>query len=229
MGGSKEPFHPSGPTGPVISTGPALRQASTSQGKGLGMNRRHMFRALGQGIGLAALAVAMVGCAGNDAPMETASAGQIGEYHLGPGDALRVIVFGEEQLSGEFRVDGTGKVAMPLIGEVSAKDRSTRDLEKEITTRLSAGYVKDPKVSVEVLNHRPFFILGEVRNPGQYQYVNGMTALSAVAMAGGYTYRAKEDYVLITRGADPKKEIRKAPITTSVMPDDVVRVPERYF
>lgn len=229
MGGSREPFHPSGPTGTVIRTGPALRQASTSQGKGLGMNRRHVFRALGQGIGLAALAVAMVGCAGNDAPMETASAGQIGEYHLGPGDALRVIVFGEEQLSGEFRVDGTGKVAMPLIGEVSAKDRSTRDLEKEITTRLSAGYVKDPKVSVEVLNHRPFFILGEVRNPGQYQYVNGMTALSAVAMAGGYTYRAKEDYVLITRGADPKKEIRKAPITTSVMPDDVVRVPERYF
>nr|WP_255542813.1 polysaccharide biosynthesis/export family protein [Azospirillum sp. INR13] len=117
----------------------------------------------------------------------------------------------------------------PLIGEVSAKDRSTRDLEKEISTRLSAGYVKDPKVSVEVLNHRPFFILGEVRNPGQYQYVNGMTALSAVAMAGGYTYRAKEDYVLITRGADPKKELRRAPITTSVMPDDVVRVPERYF
>ncbi len=193
------------------------------------MNRRHVFRALGQGIGLAALAVAMVGCAGNDAPMETAGAAQIGEYHLGPGDALRVIVFGEEQLSGEFRVDGTGKVAMPLIGEVSAKDRSTRDLEKEITTRLSAGYVKEPKVSVEVLNHRPFFILGEVRNPGQYQYVNGMTALSAVAMAGGYTYRAKEDYVLITRGADPKKEIRKAPITTSVMPDDVLRVPERYF
>ncbi|CAO3351538.1 polysaccharide export protein [Azospirillum melinis] len=194
------------------------------------MNRRQVIRALGQGIGLAALAVAMVGCAGgNDAPMETASAGQIGEYRLGPGDALRVIVFGEEQLSGEFRVDGTGKVAMPLIGEVSAKDRNTRDLEKEIATRLSAGYVKDPKVSVEVLNHRPFFILGEVRNPGQYQYVNGMTALSAVAMAGGYTYRAKEDYVLITRGSDPKKEIRKAPITTSVMPDDVVRIPERYF
>ncbi|KAA0577430.1 polysaccharide export protein [Azospirillum sp. B21] len=193
------------------------------------MNRRQVIRALGQGIGLTALAVAMVGCAGNDAPLETANVGQISEYRLGAGDALRVIVFGEEQLSGEFRVDGTGKVAMPLIGEVSAKDRSTRDLEKEISTRLSAGYVKDPKVSVEVLNHRPFFILGEVRNPGQYQYVNGMTALSAVAMAGGYTYRAKEDYVLITRGADPKKEIRRAPITTSVMPDDVVRVPERYF
>ncbi|MBP2302308.1 polysaccharide biosynthesis/export family protein [Azospirillum picis] len=194
------------------------------------MNRRQVIRALGQGAGVAALAVAMTGCAGgSDVPMETADVGQITDYNLGPGDALRVIVFGEEQLSGEFRVDGAGKVAMPLIGEVAAQGRSTRDLEKEIATRLSSGYVRDPKVSVEVLNHRPFFILGEVRNPGQYQYVNGMTALSAVAMAGGYTYRAKEDYVLITRGNDPKKQTRRAPITTTVMPDDVVRVPERYF
>lgn len=154
---------------------------------------------------------------------------QVSEYRLGPGDALRVIVFGEEQLSGEFRLDAAGRVAMPLIGEVPAKDRSTRDLEKEISKRLEAGYVKDPKVSVEVLNFRPFFILGEVRNPGQYAYVNGMTALSAVAMAGGYTYRAKEDYVLISRGSDPKKQVYRAPITTPVLPDDVVRIPERYF
>lgn len=189
------------------------------------MNRRHMFRTLG----LTAVAAVMAGCAGMDAPPEPPGAAQATEYRLGSGDALRVIVFGEEQLSGEFRVDGGGKVAMPLIGEVNAKNRTTRELENEITGRLSQGYVKDAKVSVEVMNHRPFFILGEVRNPGQYQYVNGMTALSAVAMAGGYTYRAKEDYVLITRGADPQKQLRKAPITTQVMPDDVVRVPERYF
>ncbi len=189
------------------------------------MNRRHVFRALG----LTAIAAAMVGCAGMDAPPETGEVAQVTDYRLGSGDALRVIVFGEEQLSGEFRVDGSGKVAMPLIGEVPAKDRTTRELETDISKRLSQGYVRDAKVSVEVLNHRPFFILGEVRNPGQYQYVNGMTALSAVAMAGGYTYRAKEDYVLITRGADPKKQLRRAPITTPVMPDDVLRVPERYF
>ncbi|CAO3413522.1 polysaccharide biosynthesis/export family protein [Azospirillum doebereinerae] len=193
------------------------------------MNRRHVFRVLGRGVGLAALAVAMAGCAGMDAPMETASAAQVTDYRLGSGDALRVIVFGEEQLSGEFRVDGAGKVAMPLIGDVAAKDRTTREVEKEIATKLSQGYVRDAKVNVEVMNHRPFFILGEVRNPGQYQFQSGMTALSAVAMAGGYTYRAKEDYIFITRGNDPKKELRKAPITTTVMPDDVVRVPERYF
>lgn len=189
------------------------------------MNRRHVFRALG----FTAVAIAMAGCAGVDAPLEPADAAQVSDYRLGSGDALRVIVFGEEQLSGEFRVDGTGKVAMPLIGEVNARNRTTRDLEKDISQRLNQGYVRDAKVSVEVMNHRPFFILGEVRNPGQYQYANGMTALSAVAMAGGYTYRAKEDYVLITRGNDPKKQLRRAPITTPVMPDDVVRIPERYF
>jgi len=189
------------------------------------MNRRHLFRALG----LTAVAAAMAGCAGMDAPPEPPGAAEIGEYRLGAGDALRVIVFGEEQLSGEFRVDGSGKVAMPLIGEVQAKDRTTRELEADIANRLSQGYVRDARVNVEVMNHRPFFILGEVRNPGQYPFVNGMTALSAVAMAGGYTYRAKEDYVLITRGNDPQKQLRRAPITTPVMPDDVVRVPERYF
>ena len=190
------------------------------------MNRRHVFRVLG----LTAVAAGLVGCAGVNAPMEEAgSVQQVSEYRLGSGDALRVIVFGEEQLSGEFRVDGAGRVAMPLIGEVPAKDRTARELETEISNRLSQGYVRDARVSVEVMNHRPFFILGEVKNPGQYQFVNGMTALSAVAMAGGYTYRAKEDYVLVTRGSDPKKEVRRAPITTPIMPDDVVRVPERFF
>ncbi|HYD67805.1 polysaccharide biosynthesis/export family protein [Azospirillum sp.] len=193
------------------------------------MNRRKLFRVLGMSVIGAAVGAGMSGCAGIDAPMEPEGLAMSTDYRLGPGDAVRVIVFGEDQLSGEFRVDGAGQVAMPLIGEVPARDRTTRALEQDISKRLSQGYVKDAKVSVEVLNHRPFFILGEVRNPGQYQYVNGMTALSAIAMAGGFTYRAKEDFILITRGSDPKKGTYKAPITTRVMPDDVVRIAERYF
>ena len=192
------------------------------------MNRRTMFRALGFAAFGAGLAVA--GCASQDAPPEpVGQAPTASEYKLGAGDALRVIVFGEEQLSGEFRLDAAGRVAMPLIGEVAAKNKTTREVEKDIAKRLEAGYVKDAKVSVEVLNFRPFFILGEVRNPGQYTYVNAMTALSAIAMAGGYTYRAKEHYILISRGNDPKTQVYKAPITTPVLPDDVVRIPERYF
>ncbi len=191
------------------------------------MNRRMMFRLAGLSVLGAGLAVS--GCATQDAPPEPANLSQVSDYRLGAGDALRVIVFGEEQLSGEFRVDGSGSVAMPLIGEVPARNRTPREVENDIARRLEKGYVREARVSVEVLNHRPFFILGEVRNPGQYAYVNGMTALSAVAMAGGFTYRAKDDYVLVTRGSDPKKHLYKAPITTPVMPDDVVRIPERYF
>lgn len=189
------------------------------------MKRRQLFQILG----LTTVGAAFSGCASQDAPLEAMAMARGGDYRLGAGDALRVIVFGEEQLSGEFRVDGSGTVAMPLIGEVPAQGTTTRQLEQAIAKRLEQGYVRDARVSVEVLNHRPFYILGEVRNPGQYPYVNGMTALSAVAMAGGYTYRAREDYVLVTRGSDPDKQIRRAPTTTPVNPDDVVRIPERYF
>lgn len=191
------------------------------------MNRRTMFRLAGLSVLGAGLAVS--GCASQDAPPEPAGLSQMSDYRLGSGDALRVIVFGEEQLSGEFRVDAAGAIAMPLIGQVQARDRTPREVEADIARRLEKGYVREARVNVEVLNHRPFFILGEVRNPGQYAYVNGMTALSAVAMAGGFTYRAKNDYVLVTRGSDPGKTVYKAPITTPVMPDDVVQIPERYF
>lgn len=192
------------------------------------MNRRHLFRLLGlSAVGAAGLGI--TGCANIDAPPEPQGMVQAGEYRLGAGDALRVIVFGEEQLSGEFRVDGSGSVAMPLIGEVQANNRTTRQLEQEIASRLEKGYVRDARVSVEVLNHRPFYILGEVRNPGQYSFQNGMTALTAVAMAGGYTYRADDDFILVTRGSDPDKKLYRAPLNTPIMPDDVVQIPERYF
>ncbi|HEY0836511.1 MAG TPA: polysaccharide biosynthesis/export family protein [Azospirillum sp.] len=191
------------------------------------MDRRTALRVLGWsaiGPGLV-----LAGCANMDAPPEPAGLADSGDYRLGPGDAVRVVVFGEDVLSGEFRVDGSGRIAMPLIGEVPARDRTTRELEQEIARRLSPAYVRDAKVAVEVLAFRPFFILGEVRTPGQYPYVSGMTALSAVAMAGGFTYRAREDVVFVSRGRDPERKVYKAPITTPVFPDDVVRVAERFF
>jgi polysaccharide biosynthesis/export protein len=192
------------------------------------MKRRQLL----QLAGLAVFGGGLAGCAGavNDTDSgATPAAFDPADYRLGPGDGLRVTVFGEQQLSGEFRVDGGGKVAMPLIGDVAVAGHTTREVEKEITNRLSQGYVRDPKVSIEVSVHRPFFILGEVRNPGQYPYVSGMTALSAVAMAGGFTYRAREDYVEVTRNNDPAKQPRRTPVTAPILPDDVIRVPERYF
>lgn len=178
-----------------------------------------------------ALAIALTGCAATAPPLETPTTPitAAGEYRLGPGDNVRVIVFGQEQLSGEFSVDGSGRIALPLIGEVEATGNSPRDLEARIAKRLSDGYVRDPKVSVEVLTFRPFYIIGEVNKPGQFPYASGMTALSAVAAAGGYTYRGRQDYVIITRTINGQKVERSAPPQTPIAPDDVIRVPERFF
>ncbi len=177
-----------------------------------------------------ALTVGLGACQSSAPPMEaTAAQVEPGEYRLGPGDRMRIIVFGQEQLTGEFTVDGGGAVAFPLIGEVQARGASARELEGRIAKALASGYVKDPRVSVEVLTFRPFYIIGEVNNPGQYPYASGMTAVTAVALAGGYTYRAKQDSVIITRTIDGEKQERSAAPNTPILPDDVIRVPERFF
>ena len=121
------------------------------------------------------------------------------QYLLGPGDQIRLTVFGENDLSGEFKVGDDGTVALPLLGQISAKGQSPGQLEKLIADRLQPDYVRNPQVSVEVMTYRPFFIIGEVNRPGSYPYQSGMTALEAVALAGGFTYRAKTEQVLIKR------------------------------
>lgn len=156
------------------------------------------------------------------------------EYRLGSGDKVRVTVFGEADLSGEYEIDGSGVVAFPLIGEVKAIGGSARDLEKTIANKLLDGYLKNPVVSIEVLTYRPFFILGEVKRPGSYPYKNGLTVLNAVAMAGGYTYRAKQSRWLVTRGDKntSKKEWQEKEIEAGefiVLPGDTIVVPERFF
>lgn len=150
------------------------------------------------------------------------------DYRLGSGDRLRVIVFGETDLSGEFDVSGSGKVALPLIGQVHAEGLTLSDFETAMETKLQEGYLTSPKVSVEVLNYRPFYIYGEVGTPGQYPYRSGMTALNAIAVAGGYTYRANQDRLYITRGEGNEVEY-PASQAVKVLPGDVVRVPERFF
>jgi polysaccharide export outer membrane protein len=151
-------------------------------------------------------------------------------YTLGSGDKVRVTVFGELDLSGEYQVDGSGVVAFPLVGEVRAAGGTARKLENEIAKKLSSGYLKNPTVSVEVLTYRPFFILGEVKQPGSYPYKNGLKVLNAVAMAGGYTYRAKSNVWVITRSGDKEyqdREIRNGDFT--VLPGDTIVIPERFF
>lgn len=148
-------------------------------------------------------------------------------YRLGDGDQIRVIVFSEPDLSGEFEVDDTGAVSLPLIGQVGAGGRTLREFEESIKEQLRQGYLKDPRVSVQVLNYRPFYIIGQVNQPGEYPYVNGMNVLNAIALAGGYTPRGNTFKVRITR--DGQESTHAASAGTILEPGDVIQVPERFF
>jgi len=150
-------------------------------------------------------------------------------YTLGPGDRIRLTVFGHEDLSGEFEVDGSGNVSLPLIRNVQAQGLTVGQLEQAVAERLSPDFLKNPSVSVEVLNYRPFYIYGEVKNPGSYPFVNGMTVVNAVALAGGFTYRARTGKVRIIRAGDASRTPKDADKDTAVLPGDVIEVPERYF
>ena len=150
-------------------------------------------------------------------------------YKLGPGDKVRVTVFNEKDLSGDFDVSDQGFIALPLIGQVQVSGHTISDVESLITQKYGKDYLVDPHVTVEVLNYRPFFILGEVKNPGSYPYVSGMTVVNAVALAGGYTARANKDRIYIKHGNDPKAPEQRVEEDSPVSPGDVIRVPERFF
>ena len=153
----------------------------------------------------------------------------VGEYKLGAGDQLRVTVFGEAELSGEYVLDGTGVVSMPLIGDVMALNLTVREFQRALEQSFADGYLRNPRVSAEVLNYRPFYILGEVRQPGEYPYTNGLTVLNAIATAGGFTYRANDNVVMI-KGADDMQESRvRLEPTTKILPGDTIRIVERFF
>lgn len=150
-------------------------------------------------------------------------------YRLGTGDKLRVTVYGEEDLSGEFLVDGSGQVQLPLVGNVKAAGLTLHEFIAEVTAALKDGYLRDPKVSAEVLNYRPFYIIGEVNKPGEYPYENGLNVLGAVALAGGYTYRANDNDVYIRRAGNSDEKAYPAESSTKIYPGDIIRVAERIF
>ena len=153
----------------------------------------------------------------------------VSDYTTGSGDRLKVTVFGHSDLSGQFLIDGSGSIAMPLIGDIAIGGFTVREIEVAIVAKLVPDYLKNPRVSVEVLNYRPFYILGEVKRPGSYPYVSGMTVITAVALGGGYTYRARENNIYITRATDEKRLKQAAKQNTQVLPGDIVEVPERFF
>jgi protein involved in polysaccharide export with SLBB domain len=159
----------------------------------------------------------------------TSSSPEAEGYILGAGDRVRVIVFGEPTLSGEFSIDSTGRVALPLVGEIKADGLSLRAFERAVQDLLKVDYLKDPRVSAEVLNFRPFYILGEVTKPGTYPYTSGLTVLNAVVTAGGFTYRANKGSVKIQhQGADKEADEKLTP-GLGVQPGDTITIKERWF
>jgi polysaccharide biosynthesis/export protein len=157
----------------------------------------------------------------------TADASQ--DYRLDAGDKLRVTVFNEETLSGEFSVGSEGVVSFPLIGDVVAKGKTPQQLATEIQSRLADGYLREPKVSAEISVYRPFFILGEVKAPGQYPYASGMTALNAVATAQGFTPRANKKLAYIRSVNSTAEVAMQLTPDLKVRPGDTIRIGERYF
>jgi len=178
---------------------------------------------------LAALAIMLplAACSsqGSNLPLVDAAKTDDTNYRLGAGDKVHVVVVGADELTGDYIVGDNGTISMPLIGDVKAGGLSRAQVEREMEQKLAQGYLKNPKVSVSTLIYRPFYIYGEVTKPGEYPYANGMRVMSAVATAGGYTYRANEGYVVVTRNGQERRALPSTPI----QPDDIIRVPERYF
>jgi polysaccharide export outer membrane protein len=150
-------------------------------------------------------------------------------YTLDAGDKLRIVVFGQEGLTNSYIVDAGGNINMPLVGTLPARGVSTQQLASLITARLKQGYVREPHLSVEVETYRPFFILGEVNNPGQYPYVANMTAEAAVAIAGGFSPRANKSKIELTRNAPGQQVHGQVPLNYPLRPGDTVVVKERWF
>ncbi|MBI3704305.1 MAG: polysaccharide export protein [Rhizobiales bacterium] len=150
-------------------------------------------------------------------------------YTLDSGDKLRIVVFGQDGITNSYTVDASGNVNMPLVGSVPARGIGTQQLSKIIADRLKKGYVREPHVTVEIETYRPFFILGEVTNPGQYPYVANMTAETAIAIAGGFAPRASKSRVELSRNAPGQQFHGDVPLTFPLRPGDTVVVKERWF
>ncbi|WP_029007331.1 polysaccharide biosynthesis/export family protein [Azospirillum halopraeferens] len=165
---------------------------------------------------------------GEEAPRTAGNPAE--SYLLEPGNRVRVIVFNEQSLSGDFTVDPLGNIAMPLVGNIPASGVTAKALSKRIEDTLKRdAYLNDPSVAVEIQTFRPFYVLGEVRQPGEFPYMTGMTVLSAIAKAGGYDYRARQGEVVLVRTIDGDQIEYRAVERTPILPGDIVKVLERRF
>jgi protein involved in polysaccharide export with SLBB domain len=173
------------------------------------------------------IALMLGGCAKIDLATEIPVTAYV--YQIGPGDKLRISVFDEPQLTGEYAVTGAGVVAFPLIGDINAASQTVTEFRDQLRDKLGSKYIRDPKVTIEVLNFRPVYILGEVTRPGEFPYQERMSVYGLVAKSGGFTYRANQTFVYIRHEQDAEEKAIKLTSSTAVRPGDTVRVPDRIF
>lgn len=179
---------------------------------------------------MAVLAALVLGaCSGERPPVGSASIASHSPYYLDTGDELRVIVYDQENLTNLYRIDQAGYIAMPLIGAIPARGGTTAELERRIEAKLASHYLRSPDVTAEIASYRPFFVLGEVNNPGQYPYVPGMTAETAVAVAGGFTPRANMRIVRVSRSLNGRLFEGRIAVWQPIRAGDTLYVSERLF
>jgi protein involved in polysaccharide export with SLBB domain len=193
---------------------------------GLIMTRVRVYSAL------VSIALLISGCTGgslSEAEQQSMAAAAVAAPQLQPGDKIRINVFGENNLSGDYEIDQSGQISLPLAGTIAAVGLTQTELEQALAKKFRSEYLKNPKVTVTIATLRPFYMMGEVTKPGEYPYKSGLNVLTAMAIAGGPTYRASRSTVQIQRRGE--SSMRDYPLSASVpiLPGDVIKVPERYF
>lgn len=180
-----------------------------------------------------AIGLQLGGCFADYGPVTTDSV-PVSQYavasRLQTGDELKIIVFGEDALSGIYDIGPTGTISMPLIGTIRVTGRTRDEVEREITRAYASGkFLQEPKITVSVVSFRPFYVFGEVLTPGKYAYTSGLDVLTAVATAGGFTYRASRTTALIRHPGEEVWQEYSLAAPLAIEPGDLIRIPERYF
>ena len=181
---------------------------------------------------LLAVAFLVSGCAGSaisEAEQQSLAAAATGPAKLQPGDKVRLNVYGEDRLSGEYQIDQSGQISLPLAGTVEAQGLTQTQLEQALAKKFRSEYLKNPKVTVTIATLEPYYMMGEVTKPGEYAYKSGLNVLTALAIAGGPTYRASRSSVQIQRRGETSARDYPISVTVPILPGDVIKVPERYF
>jgi hypothetical protein len=195
------------------------------------VDNRYMFRVLllGAVLGVAGL---VSGCGGgtlSETERQSLAAEAAAPPTLQPADKVNINVFGENQLSGQYTIDRSGQISLPLAGTIKAQGLTQSELEEALAKKFRSRYLRDPKVTVTIVSLAPYYVMGEVKNPGQFEYKSGLNVLTAMAIAGGPTYRASRNSVEIQRRGEVKMQTYPISAAVPVLPGDVIKVPERYF